>query len=79
MIEKMFQYASLPAASTGTSARPRTRSLQRGLSFAVDSRKLVETSDKWRIFLKQLHERRRKVYKIVNILHDQRLSEQRGV
>jgi len=79
MIEKMFQSDSPPAVYTGASARPRTGSLQRGLSFAFDHRKLVEASDKWRTFLKQLHERRKKIYKIVNILHDQRLSEQGGV
>ena len=80
-MEKMFKSAMgepLPAASSSTSARPKSKSLQRGLSFCVDPRKLVETSEKWHTFLKQLHERRRKIYRIVNALHDQRLSEQRG-
>ena len=82
MMEKMFQSAmgtSLPAATAAKSSRPKTKSLQRGLSFRVDPRKLVETYDKWHAFLKQLQERRRKIYRIVNDLHDHRLFEQTGV
>ena len=83
LMEKMFKSAmgdqSLTAASSTASARPKSKSLQRGLSFCVDPRKLLETFEKWHTFLKQLHERRRKIYRIVNALHDQRLSEQRGV
>ena len=78
----MFKSAmgeSLPAATSATTDRPKSKSLQRGLSFCADPRKLVETSDKWHTFLEQLHKRRRKIYGIVNALHDQRLSEQRGV
>lgn len=82
MMEKMFQSAmgmSKPVANVTKGAKPKkTRSLQRGLSFCADSRKLMETYDKWHAFLKQLHERRRRIYKIVNDLHDHRLSEQRG-
>ena len=81
-MEKMFRSAmggSLPAATITKGAKlKKTRSLQRGLSFCVDSRKLMETYDKWLTFLKQLHERRRRIYKIVNDLHDHRLSEQKG-
>lgn len=81
MMEIMFRSAMgiSPHAATGTKVtRPKSKSLQRGLSFCVDSRKLMETYDKWHTFWKQLHERRRRIYKIVNDLHDHRLSEQRG-
>lgn len=66
---------SLPAVSATKSIKL----LRRGLSFSYDSRKLAEAPDKWHTFLKQLQERRRKIYKIVNTLHDHRLSEQGGV
>lgn len=86
MMEKMFKSAmteSLPAVSTtatntGARARPRIASLQRGLSFCGDYRKLTETCEKWRMYLKQLHEKRRKIYRIMNTLHDHRLSEQKS-
>ena len=82
LMEKMFKSAmreSLPAGTFANTDRPKSKSLQRGLSFCVDPRKLVETSDKWHTFLEQLHKRRQKIYRIVNALHDQRLSEQGGV
>ena len=83
LMEKLFKSVmddpSATLASTTMGVMPKSKSLQRGLSFCVDSRKLVETSDKWHTFLKQLNERRRKIYKIVNTLHDHRLSEQKGM
>ena len=82
-MEKMFKSLlddpSVTSASTTIAVMPKSKSLQRGMSFCLDSRKLVETSDKWYAFLKQLNERRRKIYKIVNTLHDHRLSEQKGM
>ena len=78
MMEKMFKSPMSPMLPASL-PEERRRSLQRGLSFIGSPRKKEESKGRWRDFVKQLHDKRRKVYDIVNKLHDQRLSEQQGL
>ena len=77
MMESMFKSPMSPTLPASL-PEERRRSLQKGLSFIGSPRKKEESRVRWKEFVKQLHDKRRKVYDIVNKLHDQRLSEQQG-
>ncbi|XP_065895085.1 uncharacterized protein [Dysidea avara] len=78
MMEKMFKSPMSPTLPASL-PEERRRSLQKGLSFISSPRTKAESEGRWRDIMKQLHDKRRKVYDIVNKLHDQRLSEQQVV